>query len=186
MTNLLLGLTLGGLFLALLLLGLALLEQGLRDQDLVLGRDAPTLTMLVGPLEHTTRWRCGSERRTAAQWSAGSRAFSAKHLVWYVCTAMKAGSSSARRSQGMLHCILMLSHSDGPLLTPRRTEAVVLVVEHFSSCVRTDCAAVLHPSQGKGWVCSTYVLMVAACFAGILAVMLRVSCRGMRLATVVL
>ena len=55
MTNLLLGLTLGGLFLALLLLGLALLEQGLRDQDLVLGRDAPTLTMLVGPREHTIR-----------------------------------------------------------------------------------------------------------------------------------
>lgn len=55
-TNLLLGLALSGLLLALLLLGLALLEQSLRDQDLVLGRDAPTVTMLVGPLKHTTKW----------------------------------------------------------------------------------------------------------------------------------
>lgn len=35
-------------------------------------------------------------------------------------------------------------------------------------------------------MCSTYVLMVAACLAGILAVLLLVSCREMRLASVVL
>lgn len=39
-TNLLAGLTLGSLVGGLLLSGLALLEKGLRDQDLVLGRDA--------------------------------------------------------------------------------------------------------------------------------------------------
>ena len=40
LTNLLLGLTLGSAVGSLLLSGLALLEKGLRDQDLVLGRDA--------------------------------------------------------------------------------------------------------------------------------------------------
>lgn len=39
-TNLLAGLTLGSLVGSLLLSGLALLEKGLRDQDLVLGGDA--------------------------------------------------------------------------------------------------------------------------------------------------
>ena len=67
-TNLLLGLTLSSLLGALLLLGLALFEQSLRDEDLVLSRDAPTVALLVGPLEHTTRWLYSSERRTAAQW----------------------------------------------------------------------------------------------------------------------
>ena len=40
LTNLLAGLTLGSLVGSLLLSGLALLEKGLRDQDLVLGGDA--------------------------------------------------------------------------------------------------------------------------------------------------
>ena len=42
-TNLLAGLTLGSLVGSLLLSGLALLEKGLRDQDLVLGRDATVM-----------------------------------------------------------------------------------------------------------------------------------------------
>jgi hypothetical protein len=49
-TNLLAGLTLGSLVGRLLLSGLALLEKGLRDQDLVLGRDATVDDLLVGPL----------------------------------------------------------------------------------------------------------------------------------------
>ena len=48
-TNLLAGLTLGSLVGSLLLSGLALLEKGLRDQDLVLGRDATVEDVLVGP-----------------------------------------------------------------------------------------------------------------------------------------
>jgi len=46
---LLAGLTLGSLVGSLLLSGLALLEKGLRDQDLVLGRDATVENVLVGP-----------------------------------------------------------------------------------------------------------------------------------------
>lgn len=49
LTNLLLGLTLGSAVGSLLLSGLALLEKGLRDQDLVLGRDATVENVLVGP-----------------------------------------------------------------------------------------------------------------------------------------
>ena len=49
LTNLLLGLTLGSALGSLLLSGLALLEKGLRDQDLVLGRDATVENVLVGP-----------------------------------------------------------------------------------------------------------------------------------------
>ena len=49
LTNLLAGLTLGSLVGSLLLSGLALLEKGLRDQDLVLGRDATVENVLVGP-----------------------------------------------------------------------------------------------------------------------------------------
>ena len=49
LTNLLAGLTLGSLVGSLLLSGLALLEKGLRDQDLVLGRDATVEDVLVGP-----------------------------------------------------------------------------------------------------------------------------------------
>ena len=44
LSYLLLGLALLGLLGTLLLLGLALLEQSLRDEDLVLGRDAPVGT----------------------------------------------------------------------------------------------------------------------------------------------
>lgn len=49
-TNLLLGLTGSRPVGSLLLSGLALLEKGLRDQDLVLGRDATVEYVLVGPL----------------------------------------------------------------------------------------------------------------------------------------
>ena len=50
-TNLLAGLTLGSLVGSLLLSGLALLEKGLRDENLVLGRDAPIHILSVGPQE---------------------------------------------------------------------------------------------------------------------------------------
>ena len=65
-TNLLAGLTLGSLVGSLLLSGLALLEKGLRDQDLVLGRDATVEYVLVGPLGacHKGSWlrakNCGA------------------------------------------------------------------------------------------------------------------------------
>lgn len=50
LTNLLAGVTRSSLVGSLLLSGLALLEKGLRDQDLVLGRDGTVNSMLVGPL----------------------------------------------------------------------------------------------------------------------------------------
>jgi hypothetical protein len=53
--HLLLGVTIGSLLSALLLLALALLEQSLRHQDLILGRDAPAMIVSVGPLEHVPR-----------------------------------------------------------------------------------------------------------------------------------
>jgi hypothetical protein len=65
-TNLLAGLTLSSLVGSLLLSGLALLEKGLRDQDLVLGRDATIEDALVGPLGayHKGSWlrakNCGA------------------------------------------------------------------------------------------------------------------------------
>lgn len=65
-TNLLAGLTLGSLVSSLLLSGLALLEKGLRDKDLLLGRDAAIDEVLVGPLGacHMGSWlrakNCGA------------------------------------------------------------------------------------------------------------------------------
>lgn len=59
---------------ALLLLGLALLEQSLRYQDLILGRNAPRCSVSCHAGHVVLRGR------SAAQWSAGSHAFSIKHL----------------------------------------------------------------------------------------------------------
>lgn len=60
---------------ALLLLRLALLEEGFWDEDLVLGGDAPVCSISCQSVH-----ACGEiipERRSAAQWSAGAHAFSA-------------------------------------------------------------------------------------------------------------
>jgi len=61
MAHLLLLLTLLALLGALLLLALALLEQSLRHEDLVLSRDAPICDMSVGPLAKQHDVGCRSE-----------------------------------------------------------------------------------------------------------------------------
>lgn len=67
---------------------------------------------------------------------------------------------------------LTASHSDGPFLTPRRTEARVLASGHIPS-ERTDCVAILHPAQGWALLGATYVLTTEV--AGILTVAAGVS-----------
>ena len=77
LTYLLLRFTVLSLVGTLLFLALALLEQSLWDQNLVLGWDRSKFQFVsVGPHSMT-----GSERRTAAQWSAGSHAFFVEHSM---------------------------------------------------------------------------------------------------------
>lgn len=68
---------------------------------------------------------------------------------------------------------LTASHSDGPFLTPRRTEARVLASEYVPSEQRTDCVAIPHPAHGKALQGATYVLTTEV--AGILTVAAGVS-----------
>lgn len=122
---------------ALLLLALALLEKSLWNQDLVLGGDGAVPQLSVGPL---VRWGQSPERRIAAQWSAGSHAFSAdtpKSGVQSVgeipsnqtslgenAAALSSIATMARTKGLRLQCLVpSTSHSGVPKLTARRTEA---------------------------------------------------------------
>jgi hypothetical protein len=72
-TNLLLLLDLGLLLSASLLLALALLEEGLGDEDLVLGGDGTVTVRLVRSPAYTRyeierRWRIAAQVRHSLQW----------------------------------------------------------------------------------------------------------------------
>ena len=120
LTNLLLGLTLGSAVGSLLLSGLALLEKGLRDQDLVLGRDATVENVLVGPQGacHEGSLAPSEELRRSGL------ALMHSPLSTGVCLC---ATNGRRRlcwvSSSTSVPSLTASHSDEPFLTSRRTEA---------------------------------------------------------------
>ena len=149
-TNLLLGLALLSLLGALLLLALALLEQGLRHQDLVLGRDAPVGKVSVGPREQVY-WL--SERRIAAQCSAGTHAFSASTEIvfrrWHAQEHTKR-QHLAKRDHTSAFAIcrphILTSHFWARAgLRPSVCAVWLHRGEHLFK--RTDCAAILHPAS---------------------------------------